>query len=121
MNTQQLKHHLSQHIGGGDQYMHQLVRSVQYTEGARDFFINAGNGAYWMLDILATEPDIRAEAKRGFANVLLKVEGSRAVITVDDGNDSPPVFKRDIEFTDCPEGDWQFYFIENVILLPSEY
>jgi hypothetical protein len=26
-----------------------------------------------------------------------------------------------IDFTDCPEGDWRFFFVNNVILLPSEY
>ncbi|WP_367647233.1 DUF6876 family protein [Achromobacter animicus] len=49
------------------------------------------------------------------------MEGSKATITVDDGRGNPPVYLRRIEFTDCPEGEWKFYFTNRTIMLPSEY
>jgi hypothetical protein len=43
-----------------------------------------------------------------------------AVIKVADGNENI-VYTKQIEFTDCPEGDWIFYLTDNVLLLTSEY
>ena len=111
---------LRQFMGGGeDIYKHRLVKSFNYTEGVREFAREAGGGAYWMLDILATEPAIIKQIKdRRFALVLLKVTGSTALLTVADDSGVPPLFTRTIDYTDCPEapvtpsnseGAWKFY------------
>jgi hypothetical protein len=45
---------------------------------------------------------------------------------VRDGGE-PLLWRRRIDFTDCPEGEWKFYVAEGgpagstVIMLPSEY
>ena len=31
------------------------------------------------------------------------------------------VYERAIDYTDCPEGVWKFYFIGNILMLPQEY
>jgi hypothetical protein len=110
---------LAGYTGSDEIYRHSLVASFNYTEGVRKFAIEAGNGAYWLLDILATEPVItRFVRQEGFALVLLKITGSKATLTVDDGNGSAPVFTQEIKYTDCPEcpvsrsntaGAWKFY------------
>lgn len=108
---------LKQFIGTEHWYRHPLVRAVLYTDGVKFFAEKAG--AYWFLDILATEvyPLLKKEP---FLLIRLIVQGHKAQILVDDGNDNQ-LWERDIEFTDCPEGEWWFYFTDNVILLPSEY
>lgn len=130
---------LRQFMGGGeDIYKHALVKSFNYTEGVREFAQEAGNGAYWLLDILATEPAIIKHIKDcGFALVLLKVTGSTALLTVADDSDVPPLYARTINFTDCPEapvtpsnpeGVWKFYLEQSyagdrpiiLCMLPNE-
>lgn len=115
--AEQLRHELAIFTGTEHYYRHGLARNVVYTDGVQHFAESAG--AYWFLDILATEPVILAQAKE-FAVATLKVAGDKAVLSVTDGNDHE-VYTRDISFTDCPPGEWQFYFIDGVILLPSEY
>ena len=108
------------HFTGGDSiYHHGLVKSFNYTEGVRFFAQNAGYGAYWLLDILATEAVITQHLNaRGFALVLLKVTGQTAVLTVANDSDAPALYTRNFTFTDCPEapvternanGVWEFY------------
>ncbi|UUZ75469.1 hypothetical protein LP414_27525 [Polaromonas sp. P1(28)-13] len=120
----ELYNQLRQHTGSETIFHHSLVRTFNYTEGVRDFAQSAGGGAYWLLDILATEPAITKLIKEeGFGLVILKVTGSKAVLTVAGDSDIPPVFSREIDLTDCPEapvtksnpeGTWKFY------LEPSE-
>lgn len=114
---------LDQFNNGTDNwYRHWANKKVLYTDGAKYFFDNAGGGAMWLLDILATEPDILREAG-GFAHVTLKVEGSKAKLEVTDGDkgDGPvTVFTRVLEFTTCPDGVWEFFFENNTIMLPAE-
>ena len=37
-----------------------------------------------------------------------------------DGNGND-LFTKSIDYTDCPEGEWKFFFTGNVLMLPSEY
>ena len=113
----ELKHELAYFTGTENYYRHGLNRNVVYTDGVRHFAERAG--AHWLLDILATEPEVLEQAK-DFAAITMTVQDSKAGIVVTDGNDRK-VFVRQMEFTDCPPGVWQFYFYDNTILLPSEY
>jgi hypothetical protein len=135
MDAGQLKLKLSQYYGGGEIYRHSLVATFNYTEGARAFFRDAGGGAYWLADILATEPQIRAGVmKDGFCVAVLNVIDTKATITVardmdSEGNFDSVHYSREIDFTDCPAGEWKFYLTYtttqygNVIMamLPKEY
>jgi hypothetical protein len=135
MDSSQLRHEL-RHFSGFDQpFHHPLHRRVLYSPGAQFFFKNAGRGAYWMLDILATEPEIlQGVEKHGFCVVILDVVDSKAVLTVardysaiedEHGIDMGGTFgqiayQRPIDYTDCPPGVWKFYFEGNMIMLPGE-
>lgn len=128
MDKHDLKAGLAHFTSSETVYFHSLNRRINYTEGVRFFAQNAGGGAYWLLDILATQPEIlKAVATHHFCVVVLKVQDSKATLTVArDYCESAGTFEevgytRDIEFTDCPEGEWKFYFIDNLILLPREY
>ena len=57
-NANELRQTLRNYTGSEQVYRHSLARLFNYTEGARAFFRNAGQGAYWLADILATEPSI---------------------------------------------------------------
>lgn len=121
---EQLFEQLRQFLGGSDTvYFHSLVKSFHYTEGVRAFAREAG--AYWLLDILATEPTItRHVMAEGFALVRLKVTDTTAVLTVADDDGVAPVFTRHIAYTDCPaapvcdqntDGVWSFYIEQTMV------
>lgn len=103
----EILNHLRMCFGSERLFRHSLVRTFTYTEGVQFFAANAGGGAHWMLDILATEPAIRnlvlgTGPDCGFATVKLMVSGSTATLTVDDGNGKIR-FVQHIANTDCPE------------------
>jgi len=111
---------LRQFTGSACLYKHPLYKVPQYTEGVRYFLQNAGNGAYWLLDLIATEPAI-GKLAREFASIKLHVKGSSARLWVNDGHLGKDVYERNIEYTDCPEGTYSFYWTDNVLMLASEY
>ena len=126
MDSIDLKNNLAQFTGSEQVFFNPLNKRVNYTDGVRFFARNAGGGAYWLLDILVTQPEILKGVKEhGFCVVILKVIGSVGHLTVArdyDGESFDGVaYTRSIDFTDCPEGEWKFYFVDNTILLPSEY
>ena len=113
---------LNMHAGGTNTYWrHPLVRSFLYTDGVKHFASNAGNGAFWLLDILATEPAIKAAVLNNYiAYAKLKVQRKKVdsnacsaelVVYQDIDDDGEPVdvaYRREITYTDCPPGDWVF-------------
>ena len=119
MNNPDLRQALTQYTGSESWYRHNLNRNMLYTDGVRFFAENAGGGAYWFLDIIATEvfPLLRNEP---FISIEMTVEDDMAGIVAGDGNGNV-LWARHIEFTDCPEGEWRFYLTDNVLLLPTEY
>lgn len=116
-SSSEISNALAQCTGTEFWYRHPLARACLYTDGVRIFCTMAE--AYWFLDIVATEV-LPMQKHQPFIAVTLSVKGAQAVITAQDGNYNH-FWKRDIEFTDCPEGDWKFYLIDNVLLVTSEY
>ena len=121
MTTEQLQHELRQFTG--TEHYHRHPFNLLMTDGSKYFADKAG--AYWLMDIIATQPEIREQAKE-FAVIDLIVADSEADLVVTDDN-ANLVYKRHfdfpgfIDFTKCPEGIWRFFVIDNVVLLPSEY
>ena len=116
-----LKAELANFHGTEQWYRHLLVREMLYTDGVQCFAEQGGShGAYWFIDIVATEvwPLLK---KQPFMTIVLAVsENDTAKITVDNGNGR--VLKtRQIEYTDMQPGDWKFFLTDNVLLLPGEY
>lgn len=119
------------HCTGTEGYMrHPLVRSFLMTDGAKCFFDNAGGGAYWLADILATEPAIRKLVmEKSIAFATFTVKDAKGLLTVIQDEGMPPVFKKTINLTDCPEGTWKLWMQaasidaanQIVCMVPSEY
>jgi hypothetical protein len=143
-HADELRALLNNYTGGEQVYRHNLVRSFNYTEGARAFFQNAGKGAYWLADILATEPKVAAAVRQhNFCLAVLHVTGTTAKVMVardgvelNDGQGnvigiegSGIAFEQALSFTDCPEGIWKFYLTWTEVgdapvvlcMLPREY
>lgn len=115
MDTNTFAANLAQFTGTSQYYRH--MGTVVLTDGAKFFADTAG--AYWFMDILATEPEVVKQGRQ-FAAITLKVEDSEAVITATDGNENK-VWEQHINYTTCPEGEWKFYIVDGVVMLTSEY
>ena len=110
---------LQMFMGTEQWFRHPLSSNFKYTDGVKFFAEHCGGGAYWFLDILATElADL--QEKEEFMSITLDVVDSSAKITADDGNGNV-LWTRNIDFTDAEKGTWKFYLTNNGLLLPSEY
>jgi hypothetical protein len=108
---------LDNFTGTESYFRHGLNRDFLYTEGAQYFAEQAG--AYWFLDIMATEV-AELQGDNPFISVEMTVFDQKAVINATDGDETYLWGKR-ISFTDCPDGTYKFFLIDNVFLLRSEY
>lgn len=88
-----------------------------HTDGVQYFAETAG--CFWLLDIIATEV-YPLTKKEPFLSIKLIVANGAAQINVEDG-DCEPLFVKKIAHTDCPEGTYEFFLTDNVLMLTSEY
>lgn len=118
MNTT-TKLDLSQFTGTETYYMtnRMFAPDMVHTDGVQYFAETAH--AYWFLDIVATEyfPLMKKEE---FISIQLAVEDGIADICVEDG-DCKVLKQKHIDYTDCPDGLYRFFFTNNVLMLTSEY
>lgn len=109
MNTEQFLAAYQQSRNGCDHFIrHPLVRSFAYSDGVASC---AEAGCYWLLDILATE--LPTEFKKNAAtsnscSVKVAVAGGKATLT-GEFVDGVVGWRKAIEWTDLPEGEWVFY------------
>lgn len=114
---------LAQFTGTEQYYFHPGFKWMNYTDGVKYFAENAGgNGAYWFIGLVATEFFHHPDRDRDFVTITLRVTDAdtKGVITMDDGNGNV-LWNYALDYTDCDAGEWKFYLIGNVLLLPSEY
>lgn len=117
-DSEELAAALRRFTGTEGHYKHWLKR-MTYTDGVKFFAENAGGGSHWFLDVVATEI-MPLQDEEAFISIELTVKGEQAVVTATDGNDNQ-LYTRVIGYTDCPDGAWHFYLINNIMLLRSEY
>jgi hypothetical protein len=119
-----LQNELAQFTGAEHWTRHAINRHVTYTEGVKHFAEKAG--AFWFIDVLALEAYALFRRGEEFVHIKMAVADHAALITADNGN-GKALWTRKINYTDCPDGTWEFYMAtggpENtvVIMLPSEY
>lgn len=110
---------LRQFTGTDNWYKH-WMGNILYTDGVKYFAETVGG--YWFIDVVGSVWDVITVEE--FVNIKMTVKDHQAVIVMDDGDKghgAKVLYQQDIEFTDCPEGVWQFYLEGNVLLLPSEH
>lgn len=99
---------------GTEHYYKSPVHCFLYTDGVKTFAQEAG--AYWFL----SELNVFIRDCKEFTSFKLVVKDSKAEILV---NDKP---RKKIPFTDCPEGEWLFFYEPNgnpekVLMWCNEY
>jgi len=142
--SNELRALLRQFIGTETIYKHSLVGGFTYTDGFRAFLQNAGGGAYWLVDILATEPAIiKGVIEHGLCVGVLEVKAHIGKLTVSKDirvqenslqeiigyKYIDVIYEQMFDYTDCPEGSWKFYLVTStdgimpsvLAMLPGEY
>ena len=113
-----LSENLSQFYGTENYYKTFLFNPrLKHTDGVQYFAKTAG--AFWFLDIIATEI-YKLTSQHEFIAITLDVDNGKAKITATDGDDHR-IFQKNISYTDCPDGEYRFYLADNVLMLTSEY
>lgn len=122
MNTEKFLSVYSESRNGCNHWVrHPLVRNFLFTDGVQEL---AETGCHWLIDILATEYKV-PQYLMGIVHIT--VTGSRAVITGSLSDEEPPQFRKDITWTDMPDGEWMLYVSaaegDGIMrcLLPTEY
>ena len=110
------KENLGQFTGTENYYRHWL--NFVYTDGVK--FMAEKAGAYWLLDAIGSyQPEVKDIP---FQLWKLEVaEDNTAVLTMREDSDRPAIITQKIGFTDFPLPEMKLYFIDGVLLLPSEY
>ena len=114
----EFKKALAQFIGTENWYRHSLNRNVTYTDGAK--YVADKCGAYWLIDEIATLQNLPKVKSNTIQIWILKVSRQAGVLTCEDGNYNV-VYAKKFFFTDFPYPEVTLWFVDNVIMLPSEY
>jgi len=92
--------------------------SFDYTDGVKRFCETAE--AYWLLDLVESVVKTKPEMDKILVGIKLKVKkDNTAIITFKDG--VKILYKQNIPFTDCPDGEWKFFYKDKVFFWCDEY
>ena len=103
---------------GTEHYYTNPIHSFKYTDGVKIFCENAQS--YWLLDIVNSVCRFYKRMHQDLIIIKLIVnKDNKASISFEDTFGI--FFSQIIPFTDCPEGEWMFYFNDNVFFWNGEY
>jgi hypothetical protein len=85
-----------------------MYRRFKYSDGVKQC---AEAGCYWLLDILGTElpGEFRSRTNASTCMVTVEVMDASAHITGEFVDEDPNPYRRSVDYTDMPEGQWNFY------------
>ena len=105
---------------GTEHYYKIPFSKVVYTDGINALIEKCK--CWWLINDLGIEYSAKEELKRDFLVVTLKVnEDKSAILTLKEDSDLKPIFTKKYDCTDFPLKEFEFYLIDNVFLLKSEY
>lgn len=119
METEQIQN-LNQELRnftGTTQYFKHFT-GLLYTDGVK--YLAGKVGCYWLIDVIASyQHKLR---NISFQLWEIKVnEDKTATITAREDTDTPILVRQDLTYTDFPLTEFNFYCIDGVLILPSEY
>lgn len=118
METQELKQALDS-FSGTEAYHKLSIAPIKCTDGIAWMAQNAK--AFWLVDAIGSyQGDNRIKDLR-MQFWHLKVEGKKGILWCEEDMNMPHLIEQKFSYTDFPEGDWIFYVVEDVLLLPAEY
>ena len=96
-----------------------IMRNLTATDGV--MYLAKKAQAYWLLDIIGSLKLVPKCKNEPFITCkLVKNEDDSATFTATNGGQTK-LYTQKLSYTDFPLDEITLYFIDNVILLPSEY
>lgn len=117
--SSELKSIMANCYGTENYYRYLNFTKFLYTDGVKTFCEHAQ--ACWFLDLVfASVNEIKTDD--WLLSVKLNVKDEKGVLTFKDGNGTI-VKSVDIDYTDCPEGEWLFYYYveDHILIWNDEY
>lgn len=119
INDNELIHELKHFTGTEHFYKNPLFPLFVYTDGIK--YLAEQAGAYWLIDYVFSNQQLTEIKQEPFQVWLINVEeNNQATIRVEDGNHQL-VKQFTLEFTDFPLREFEVWFTDRTLLLPSEY
>lgn len=122
MNLDKLNKAYNESRNGANFFVrHWCVRNFQYSDGVSEV---CDAGAFWLLDIIATE--VPQHVEYGDMEIIKVVaKGGKADVFLEPYEGNTPKWCKHIDTTDMPDGEWTFYLANEgerfALILPSEY
>lgn len=112
-----LQSDLAHFTGTENWYKHWFGRGL-YTNGVK--YLADAAGAYWLIDAIMSWQILEEVWVQPFQTWTLKVEDKSGVLSCDDG-DGNIIKVQEIDHTDFPMSEIKLWFVDGVLMLPSEY
>ena len=115
----QIKEELSLNCGT-EQYHKIPFSSFVYTDGIKDLINKCS--CYWLISDIGILLECEKKYIKDFLILTLKVnEDKTAVITLKEDSNEKPIYSKKLDYTDFCLSKYEFFIINKVILLKSEY
>ena len=110
---------LVEYTGTNKYYAYPLAEQYTYTDGVRH--VSRRTDSYWLINAIFTLQLLDEVKKESFQvwTIITSEDGS-ARLYLEDGNGNA-VKEIKIEYTDFPLSKFTYWFINNTLILPSEY
>ena len=118
MKTGKLLEALKSFTGTQQYFFHPLFKAFKYTDGVR--FLAKNAKCYWLLELIFSHQNFKEIKREDFQKWTLKKIDDACTVTVSDGNGNN-IKTIEISFTDFPLQEFNLWFCNGVLLLPSEY
>jgi len=113
-----LLNELKQFTGADYFFRNPLFPKLVYTEGVK--YLAEQTNCYWLIDYVFSSQIYAKVRREEFQTWKIITNDSQATIIVEDGNKNI-VKQFKLEFTDFPLKEFTLWFVDNTLLLPSEY
>lgn len=103
----------------GTESYHQISPGVYFTDGIK--YLADQAKCYWLIVVIASR-QTKVIKKVPFQIWNLKVNPDKScVVTMKEDTGEPNRVRQEIPYTDFPLDEIKLYYIDGVLLLPSEY
>lgn len=105
---------------GTERYHKITLGNVKATDGIVYLCENAK--CYWLMDIVSSyQNKLKKKGVKFQLWTIKKTEGNEAVVNCKEDSNQPAIVRQVIPYTDFPLDKFEFYCMDGIILLKSEY
>ncbi|MFH1023478.1 MAG: hypothetical protein V1809_08810 [Planctomycetota bacterium] len=109
-------------FSGTEHYYRSSFGRLRLTDGMH--FLRERASCYWLVDVVESVQHLaKIQEYAGFIVWQIRVSGNKAVVSAwnDTPGESEKLYVQEIEYTDFPLKEFEFYQVGDVLLLKGEY